>query len=162
MFPSPSRAMTTLRDLVQPFVPSLRSVIIFFFVVYIPLYLFSIIFFGRRTRRSPFVFPSLLKGASSGPEPPAEKRQRDAVLRQYFNPKRVPARVDVIIVGSGPAGLVTAGLMARSGVRVLVLEKRGAAGGLQDDDSGGKQFEMEQHWPVAPVSRECPLSKWES
>jgi phytoene dehydrogenase-like protein len=40
------------------------------------------------------------------------------------------ARFDVIVIGAGHNGLVTAGLLARAGRKVLVLERRAVAGGM--------------------------------
>src|ERR671935_2449916 len=40
-----------------------------------------------------------------------------------------PSRYDAIIVGAGHNGLVTAGYLARAGLRVLVLERRDVVGG---------------------------------
>ena len=40
------------------------------------------------------------------------------------------AAPDVIVIGAGPNGLATAALLARQGRKVLVLERREAAGGL--------------------------------
>src|ERR671935_138985 len=40
-----------------------------------------------------------------------------------------PSRYDAIIVGAGHNGLVTAGYLARTGLRVLVLERRDVVGG---------------------------------
>src|SRR5215475_12042576 len=37
---------------------------------------------------------------------------------------------DAIVVGGGHNGLVTAGYLAKAGLRTLVLERRGRAGGL--------------------------------
>lgn len=42
----------------------------------------------------------------------------------------MPDRPDVVIVGAGHNGLVAAGYLARAGKRVLVLERRAAAGGI--------------------------------
>ncbi len=38
-------------------------------------------------------------------------------------------RYDAVIVGAGHNGLVTAGYLAKAGLRTLVLERRGRAGG---------------------------------
>jgi phytoene dehydrogenase-like protein len=42
-------------------------------------------------------------------------------------------RYDAVIVGAGHNGLVTAGLLARAGLRVLVVERRERPGGLADN-----------------------------
>jgi phytoene dehydrogenase-like protein len=41
-----------------------------------------------------------------------------------------PEHYDAIVVGAGHNGLVTAGYLAKAGLRTLVLERRGRAGGL--------------------------------
>lgn len=41
----------------------------------------------------------------------------------------MPESYDAVIVGAGHNGLVTAGYLARSGLRVLVLESRRVVGG---------------------------------
>lgn len=43
-------------------------------------------------------------------------------------------RYDVIVIGAGHNGLVTAGLLAKEGRKVLVLEKRDRVGGLLDTE----------------------------
>ena len=46
-----------------------------------------------------------------------------------FLPKKIPERVDAIVIGSGMGGLTTATLLARTGKKVLVLEQHDRAGG---------------------------------
>ena len=46
-----------------------------------------------------------------------------------FHPKRIPERIDAIVIGSGIGGLTTAAVLAKSGQRVLVLEQHDQAGG---------------------------------
>ena len=51
------------------------------------------------------------------------------INRNRFNTKKIPTDIDVIIIGSGISGLTTAGLLARVGKKVLVLEQHYVAGG---------------------------------
>lgn len=46
-----------------------------------------------------------------------------------FTQKRIPEKIDAIIVGSGIAGLTAAALLAKTGKKVLVLEQHDQAGG---------------------------------
>ncbi len=52
-----------------------------------------------------------------------------AHIRSYKREK-ITDHYDVIIIGSGPAGLTAAGLLAKEGKKVLVLERHYAAGGF--------------------------------
>ena len=61
------------------------------------------------------------------PEPVASHRA--APNRDGFSRKKIPKDLDVIVIGSGIGGLATAGLLARAGKRVLVLEQHYIAGG---------------------------------
>src|SRR2546427_10799133 len=55
----------------------------------------------------------------------------------------MPVSYDVIIVGAGHNGLVTAGYLARAGMAVLVLERRDVVGGA---------CVSEEIWPGFKVS----------
>lgn len=54
---------------------------------------------------------------------------RDRVLKQGFQMKHVPEKLDAIVIGSGIGGLTTAGILSKAGKKVLVLEQHDQAGG---------------------------------
>ncbi|MCC6189605.1 MAG: FAD-dependent oxidoreductase [Anaerolineales bacterium] len=57
----------------------------------------------------------------------------------------MPEPYDVIVIGGGHNGLVTTGLLARAGQRVLVLERRSVLGGRRGHRSGLAGLPG-QHW----------------
>ena len=60
---------------------------------------------------------------------------------------KVPAELDVIVIGSGIAGLTCAGYLARAGQRVLVLEQHYIAGGCTHTfEEGGVEFDTGVHY----------------
>ena len=69
--------------------------------------------------------------------------------RLGFSSKRAEGhgRLDAIVIGSGPAGLSTAAMLARRGKTVLVLEANEAlGGGLHTWEDGGCSFETGFHY----------------
>jgi all-trans-retinol 13,14-reductase len=61
-----------------------------------------------------------------------DKLKRDSVLKNGYSSKKLSLignDFDVIVIGSGIGGLVTAALLSRSGKKVLVLEQHDQAGG---------------------------------
>ena len=55
-----------------------------------------------------------------------------------------PEQFDAIVIGAGHNGLVTAGYLARAGLKVAVFEKRGVVGGCAV---------TEEVWPGFKISR---------
>ena len=53
----------------------------------------------------------------------------EMIAKQGFTLKKVPDKIDAIVIGSGMGGLTTAALLAKNGKRVLVLEQHDVAGG---------------------------------
>ncbi len=58
-----------------------------------------------------------------------EPSNADLAAKSRINPKAKREYCDLVIVGSGPAGLTTALYAAREGIETLVVEK-GVSGGL--------------------------------
>ena len=55
--------------------------------------------------------------------------KRVSIDRDRYSKKKIPKDLDVIVIGSGIGGLSTAGFLARTGRKVLVLEQHYIAGG---------------------------------
>ncbi len=51
------------------------------------------------------------------------------ILADRYQPEKLPAAVDAIVIGSGMGGLSCAAVLSRMGQRVLVLEQHYVAGG---------------------------------
>lgn len=49
---------------------------------------------------------------------------------QHYRPDRLPSDADVIVIGSGMAGLATASCLAQQGAKVVVLERHSTPGGM--------------------------------
>lgn len=47
-----------------------------------------------------------------------------------YRPEKLPADLDVVVIGSGIAGLASASCLAQQGAKVLVLERHGVPGGM--------------------------------
>ncbi|XP_061555561.1 all-trans-retinol 13,14-reductase [Phycodurus eques] len=66
-------------------------------------------------------------------EPPKpmvhNSKEKNKVLKQGFLASKVPDNLDAVIIGSGIGGLGLAGLLAKVGKKVLVLEQHDRAGG---------------------------------
>ncbi|KAI8477584.1 hypothetical protein Bbelb_446840 [Branchiostoma belcheri] len=61
--------------------------------------------------------------------------------------EKVPSDLDAIVIGSGPGGLTTAAILAKSGKRVLVLEQHGKPGGCSHTFGlKGLQFDSGIHY----------------
>lgn len=71
---------------------------------------------------------------------------RKARLKRKFDPKQLAPEYDAIVVGSGIGGMTCAGLMARAGKRVLVLEKIKIGGCTHTFKKKGFEFDVGVHY----------------
>merc|ERR1711871_1299042 len=77
-----------------------------------------------------------------------------------FSKKKIPAKLDCIVIGSGPGGLTTAALLAKKGWKVLVLEQHDrCGGGLHTYDNKGFEWETGFHYIGEVQDRQSPLNR---
>jgi all-trans-retinol 13,14-reductase len=68
-------------------------------------------------------------------------------IKNRFQLKKVPEKIDAIVIGSGLGGLTTAGLLSRVGKRVLVIEQHYIAGGCTHAfEDKGYEFDTGLHY----------------
>ncbi|KAF0687386.1 Aste57867_20869 [Aphanomyces stellatus] len=71
----------------------------------------------------------------------------DELIKQGFATKKIPADIDVIVIGSGMGGLTAAAALAKEGKRVLVLEQHDVAGGnTHTFEEKGYEFDTGLHY----------------
>ena len=76
-----------------------------------------------------------------------DRTKRKLLLKKPFRADLVPDDLDAIIIGSGIGGLTCAGLLARCGKRVLVLEQHDRVGGCTHTyKSKGYEFDVGIHY----------------
>ena len=70
-----------------------------------------------------------------------------ACLKEGFATRKLPDGIDVLVIGSGMSGLITAALLAKRGHRVVVLEQHDQAGGSTHTfDEEGFEFDTGLHY----------------
>ena len=92
------------------------------------------------------------------------RRRRLPVPTSFIPPKvgftssRLPQRVDVVIIGSGPGGLAAASTLAQRGKSCLVLEANETlGGGLHIWEDGGVPFDTGFHYLGEVQNKHSPL-----
>ncbi|XP_026884070.2 all-trans-retinol 13,14-reductase isoform X2 [Electrophorus electricus] len=76
-----------------------------------------------------------------------DKKEKDKVLKQGFESRKVPQCLDAVVIGSGAGGLGLAVLLAKVGKKVLVLEQHSRAGGCCHTFSEkGFEFDVGIHY----------------
>lgn len=86
---------------------------------------------------------------------PAEKRKR-TVGHQKWDERKLPEKIDAIIIGAGSAGLTCASVLAQNGKKVVVFEQHEVAGGgthsFNIDGKAKWKFDSGLHYTI-PLSQ---------
>ena len=92
--------------------------------------LFKKLWFFRKSSKQDYLFHyDLLTNSHGNVEIELDQSKRDKVLKNAFSIDKVPKSLDAIVIGSGIGGLTSAGLLAKAGKKVLVLDQHDQAGG---------------------------------
>jgi all-trans-retinol 13,14-reductase len=76
-----------------------------------------------------------------------KKRGKKDCTREAFRPKKLPEEIDYVVIGSGMGSLYCAGLLARAGKRVVMLEQHYVAGGCTHSfEDKGYEFDTGLHY----------------
>ena len=82
-------------------------------------------------------------------------------LKRGLRKKDVPAAADAIVIGAGPSGLSLAVLLARRGLRVLVLEQHDrAGGGLHTFEEHGFEFDRRDSAALFSIESSALAQPW--
>lgn len=74
-------------------------------------------------------------------------KEEDGNIRNGFSKRKIPENIDTIVIGSGIGGLTCAGLLAKVGKKVLVLEQHYLAGGCTHNfEDKGFEFDTGVHY----------------
>ena len=114
-------------------------------------FLSLILWIASKMLRRPH-YPSLAYEIGYAPEAPC---------KVGFSAKAVPDEVDAIVIGSGIGGLTAAGLLAKEGKKVLVLEQHDVAGGCTHTfEAQGFEFDTGLHYIGGDIGlHSSPLRK---
>jgi all-trans-retinol 13,14-reductase len=81
------------------------------------------------------------------PKPTHVTMSPEKIVKQGFNVSELPARIDVIVIGSGMGGMTTAAILAKQGKKVVVLEQHDIAGGnTHTFNVNGFEFDTGLHY----------------
>lgn len=86
-------------------------------------------FFKTPSKQDCLFYHDLLTHCHGNVEIERDQSKRDKVLKNAFSIDKIPKSLDAIVIGSGIGGLSSAGLLAKAGKKVLVLEQHDQAGG---------------------------------
>ena len=82
-------------------------------------------------------------------------------LKRGLRKKDVPSSADAIVIGAGPSGLSLAVLLARRGLRVLVLEQHDrAGGGLHTFEEHGFEFARRDSAALFSIESSALAQPW--
>lgn len=88
------------------------------------------------------------------------EEEAEKIVRQGFTASRVPAGLDVIVIGSGMGGLTTGVMLARNNMKVLLLEQHDVLGGCTHTyTEKGYKFDTGLHYVGGDISNPRSMTR---
>jgi all-trans-retinol 13,14-reductase len=121
----------------------LLMILYYFLTILIPIYFINLTVKLWKQRQKNLLYPRGYDKSKINNCP----QKSDQNIRDGYSKKKIPDKIDAIVIGSGIGGLTCAGLLSKAGKRVLVLEQHYIAGGCTHSfEDKGFEFDTGIHY----------------